>query len=190
MQAKTMLACDFAHVDTVFLRRVYVFFVIEIGTRRVHLLGVTRHPNGPWVTQQARNFLMSLDGRVGDFRYLIRDRDAKFSNSFDAIFAAVGIKVLKSPPQAPKANAFAERWIGTLRRECLDRMLIFGERHLLVVLREYVAHYNLHRPHRSLGQRSPQHRYAYSDRADHVTGDAIERKEVLGGLINEYRRAA
>ncbi len=133
---------------------------------------------------------MSLDERVDEFRYLIRDRDAKFTNSFDAIFATAGIKVLKTPPQAPKANAYAERWIGTLRRECLDRMLIFGERYLLVVLREYVAHYNKHRPHRSLGQRSPEQRHTFSDRADHVTGYAIERKRVLGGLINEYRRVA
>jgi putative transposase len=185
MQAKTMLACDFAHVDTVLLRRIYVFFVIEIGTRRVHLLGVTRHPNSAWVTQQARNFLASLDERVDEFRFLIRDRDAKFAVSFDAIFASEGIKVLKTPPQAPRANAFAERWIGTLRRECLDRTLIFGERHLLDVLREYTTHYNMHRPHRSLGQRPPERGTTL-----HVAQGAIKRKEVLGGLINEYQRVA
>jgi putative transposase len=145
-QAKTMLACDFFTVDTVWLRRVYVFFVLEVGTRRIHILEVTRHPTGEWVTQQARNLLLSFHERIDGFRFLIRDRDTKFTTSFDAASADVGIAVLQSPPRAPKANAYAERWVSTIRRECLDRMLIFTERQLVRVLAEYENHYNTHRP--------------------------------------------
>jgi transposase InsO family protein len=189
-QAKSMLACDFAHVDTVMLRRVYVFFVIEVATRRVHILGVTRHPTGAWVTQQARNFLMALDERADAFRYLIRDRDSKFTDSFDAVFAASGIAVLKTPPRAPRANSYAERWIGTLRRECLDRVLIVGQRHLWAILSTYVTHYNGHRPHRSLDQRPPEAPSSSTDLAAMPMDVRIKRKEVLSGLINEYRTAA
>jgi transposase InsO family protein len=190
MQAKSMLACDFAHVDTVMLRRIYVFFVIEVATRRVHLLGVTRHPTGAWVTQQARNFLMGLDDRAEAFRFLVRDRDSKFTDSFDAVFAGSGISVLKTPPRAPRANTYAERWVGTLRRECLDRVLVVGERHLVTVLSSYVAHYNRHRPHRSLGQRPPDAPTFSTDPTGVPTNTRIDRKEILGGLINEYVRAA
>jgi len=188
-QAKAMLACDFAHVDTVLLRRIYLFFVIELDTRRVHLLGVTRHPTGEWVTQTARNFVSDLGERADGFRFLIRDRDAKFTAAFDAVFTGAGIQVLRSPVRAPRANAFAERWIGTLRRECLDRILIVGERHLRAVLTDFVDHYNSHRPHRSLGQRPPD---GHDDaiRAGPAPDARIERKELLGGLINEYQRAA
>jgi hypothetical protein len=145
-QAHAILAVDFAHVDTVFLRRLYILVVIEHGTRRVHLAGITTHPTGPWVTQQARNLLMNLDDHAARFRFLIRDRDAKFTTAFD---------VIRAPIRAPRANAIAERWIGTLRRECLDHLLITELRHLAVVLQEYIAHYNTHRPHRSLGQHPP-----------------------------------
>jgi putative transposase len=144
-QAHAILAVDFAHVDTVFLRRLYVLIVIEHGTRRVHIAGITAHPTGRWVTQQARNLLIDLSDHAEQFRFLIRDRDTKFTHTFDAVFRAAEISIIQTPPQAPRANAIAERWIGTLRRECLDRILIAGPRHLAHVLAEYTAHYNDHR---------------------------------------------
>ncbi|MFC5001762.1 integrase core domain-containing protein [Dactylosporangium cerinum] len=154
-QARTILACDFFMVDTVLLQRIYVLFFIELATRQVHIAGVTRHPTGAWVTQQARNLLMTLDQAADRLRFILRDRDAKFTAAFDAVFTAAGIDVFRTPPQAPRANAYAERWVGTLRRECTDRILIAGERHLTSVLTEYAAHYNGHQPHRSLDQQPP-----------------------------------
>jgi len=139
-QAKTILATDFFHVDTVFLQRLYVLFFIEHGTRRVHLAGITAHPTGEWVTQQARNLLMNLENRADSVKFLIRDRDTKFTAASDAAFTAVGVRIIKTPVQAPRANAIAERWVASARRECLDRMLITGERHLRLVLSEYVDH--------------------------------------------------
>jgi putative transposase len=192
-QAHSMLTCDFFHVDTVLLRRIYVFFAIDIGTRQVHVLGVTRHPTGAWVTQQARNLVIGLDDAGRQMKFLVRDRDSKYTRPFDDVFTGAGIRVLRTPPQAPRANAFAERWVGTVRRECLDKLLIVSQRHLFAVLTEYVTHYNTHRPHQSLGQASPLPRPATAPLplvANHAPPGQVERKEVLGGLIHEYRHAA
>jgi putative transposase len=142
-------------VDTVFLRRLYILLVIEHDRRRVHLAGITAHPTGAWVTQQTRNLLIDLGDRADQFRFLIRDRDSKFTAAFDAVFAGADIAILRCPVRTPRANAIVERFIGTLRRECLDHLLIIGPRHLRQVLHEFVEHYNTHRPHRSLGQHPP-----------------------------------
>ena len=162
--------------------------MIEVGTRQVHILGLTRHPTGQWVTQQGRNLLLELGEQAETFRFLIRDRDTKFTPGFDAALADAGIAILRSPPRAPRANAYAERWIGTVRRECLERLLIFHERQLRYVLAEYAAHYNGHRPHRSLDQRPPLARDALI--RDHDPSEGVERADILGGLIHEYRHAA
>ena len=155
-QATTMLACDFFTVDTVLLRRLYVLFFIELDTRKVYVAGVTAHPTGAWVIQQARNLSYELAQRSRPVKFLIRDRDTKFTAGFDEVFRSEGIRTIRTPIRAPRANAFAERFVGTIRRECLDRMLIFGRRHLEAVVHEYVEHYNSHRPHRSLGQLPPR----------------------------------
>jgi putative transposase len=149
VQARGILAIDFVHVDTLLLRRLYALIVIEHGTRRAHLAGITASPDGTWTTQAARNFLMDLGQRATSAKFLIRDRAGQFTSSFDAVFLAEGIRILASPPQAPRANAICERMIGTLRRELLDRMLIVSEHHLRRVLTEYLLHYNDARPHRS-----------------------------------------
>ena len=186
-QAATMLATDFFHVDcAVTLRRLYCLFVMEIGSRYVHIIGVTANPDGPWTAQQIRNLVMDLGDRAADFRFLVRDRAGQFTASFDAVLADAGIEVVKIPPRSPRANAFAERFVLTARTEVTDRMLIFGERHLRLVLADYTAHYNGSRPHRSQQLRPP--------RPDHPVADLsqgqIKRRPVLGGLINEYERAA
>jgi putative transposase len=186
-QASTMLATDFFHVDcAVSLQRLYCLFVMEVSSRYVHILGVTANPDGPWTVQQIRNLLMDLGDRAADFRFLVRDRAGQFITSFDALLADAGIEAVKIPPRSPKANAYAERFVLTARSEITDRMLIFGERHLRLVLARYAAHYNGRRPHRS--------RQLHPPRPDHPVADLsrkrIKRRPILGGLINEYERAA
>jgi transposase InsO family protein len=186
-QASTILAADFFHVDcAVSLRRLYCLFVIEVGSRYVHILGVTANPDGPWTVQQIRNLLMDLGDRAAGFRFLVRDRAGQFTASFDAVLAGAGIEAVKIPPRSPRANAFAERFVLTARAEVTDRMLIFGEQHLRLVLAQYAAHYNGRRPHRSRQLRPPRPDHPVAD----FSQERIQRRPVLGGLINEYERAA
>jgi putative transposase len=182
-----MLAVDFFHVDcAITLKRIYVFFAMEVPSRYVHILGTTSHPTGSWTTQQARNLLMDLDDRAATFRFLVRDRAGQFTTSFDAVLADAGIDTVKIPPRCPRANCYAERFVLTARTELTDRILILGERHLRHVLARYAAHYNGRRPHRALQLRPP--------RPDHPTPrldrQRIRRRPVLGGLISEYECAA
>jgi transposase InsO family protein len=185
-----MLACDFFTVDTVLLRRLYVLFFIEVETRRVYLSGVTSNPATEWVTQQARNLSWHLAKRSRVVKFLIRDRDTKFTLSFDELLRAEGIRVIKTPVRCPRANAFAERFVGTARRECLDRLLIFNRRHLEQVLTEYVEHYNEHRPHRALDQRAPETSEPAPSPIREPDPLKLRRSEILGGLIHEYRLVA
>ena len=187
-QAHGILAADFVHVDTILLRRIYALIIVEHGTRRAHLAGITAYPDGAWTTQAGRNFLMDFDQRAAPARFLIRDRAGQFTDTVDAVFAAAGIRILLSPPQAPRANAICERMIATLRREVPGRLLIINERHLNQVLTEYLRHYNTARPHRTLGQLAPLQAGAPPPQinlADH----RIRRKQVLDGLTSEYRVA-
>jgi putative transposase len=185
-QASGILATDFFTVETIRLKTIYVLFFIELSTRRVHLAGVTARPDSAWVTQQARN--LAIEERLSGVRFLLRDRDAKFSGPFDDVLRAEGVRVIRTPIRAPRANAFAERFVRTVRQECLDHVLIYGRRHLERVLQDYVAHYVAERPHRGLnlavpaGNRTPQVRG--------TTRMPVERRDVLGGLIHEYRWAA
>jgi putative transposase len=188
-QAAGIIACDFFTVDTIWLRRLYVLFFIELDTRRVHLAGVTANPNGAWATQQARNLLLALGERGRRVRFLLRDRDAKFCRSFDDVFGSADTEVLLTPVQAPKANAYAERWVGTVRAECLDWLLIVGRGHLEEALEVYVQHYNRHRPHRALGLEPPDPSAALIAVGEDQHG-RVHRRDLLGGLLREYRRAA
>jgi len=192
-QAASIIECDFLTVDTLFFKRFYVLLFIELATRRVHLAGITTNPDGPWVTQQARNLLMQLDDQGVRPRFLVRDRESKFTREFDEVFRSEGIRVIKAPVRAPKARAHAERWVGTVRRECLDRFLILGRRHLELIIKTYALHYDQHRPHRSLRQRPPCGEPPLSDEqamADVIDLDRVRRRDLLGGLIHEYRLAA
>jgi transposase InsO family protein len=182
-----MLAADFFHVDCALtLQSLYCLFVVEVGSRYAHVLGVTANPDGPWTVQQIRNLIMDLGDQAADFRFLVRDRAGQFTTSFDAVLASTGIQAVKIPPRSPCANAYAERFVLTIRTEVTDRMLIFGQRHLQTVLAQYAAHYNGRRPHRS--------RQLHPPRPDHPGADLnqrrIKRRTVLGGLISEYERAA
>jgi putative transposase len=186
-----ILACDLFTVDTVWLRRLYVLFFVSIGTRRVEYVACTSKPDTSWMTQQARNLLMDLNDRSQRPRFLIHDRDTKFSRAFDSIFGSEGIEIVRTPIQAPNANAYAERWVGSVRRECLDRLLIFGRRQLEHVLRVYIRHFNQRRPHRALDLRPPDRGNGTEPRpiaTVHPLG--ITRRDLLGGLLHEYEAAA
>ena len=182
-----MLATDFFHVDSaVTLQRLYCLFVMEVGSRYVHVLGVTANPDGPWTVQQIRNLLMDLGDRAAGFRFLVRDRAGQFTEALNTVLAAAGIEVVKIPPRSPRANAYAERFVLTARTEVTDQMLIFSQRHLRTVLAQYEAHYNGRRPRRSRQLRPPRPDHPVAD----FTTERIKRRPVLGGLINEYERAA
>jgi len=183
-RAASVVACDFFTVETALLRRYYVLFLIELQTRRVYISGATTNPNGEWVTQQARN--LSVTGVFERMRFLIHDRDSKFTASFEEIFRSEGIRIIHTPIRAPQANAYAERFVRSVRAECLDWLLILGRRHLERVLRAYTVHYNRERPHRGLALQPPERVNA----ADPPTAGKIERRDRLGGLIHEYYRAA
>jgi transposase len=192
-QAASILECDFLTVDTLFLKRFYVLFFIELATRRVHLAGITTNPDSRWVAQQARNVLMQLEDEGVHPHFLVRDRDSKFTREFDEVFRSESVRVIKAPVRAPKARAHAERWVGSVRRECLDRLLILDRRHLHHVLAIYIQHYNEHRPHRSLGQRPPCSEPPVSNEeavANIIDLDRVRRRDLLGGLMHEYRLAA
>ena len=178
-----MLACDFFTVETVTLRRLYVLFFIELGSRRVHFAGCTPNPLGAWVVQQARN--LSFTNVLERTRFLIHDRDSKFTAAFDELFRSEGITVVHTPVQAPQANAYAERFVRTVRNECLDWLLIVGRRHLEHVLRTYIEHYNQERPHRALALQPPE-----PARVTRPPSDDVRRRDHLGGLLHEYYRAA
>jgi putative transposase len=170
-------------VDTVWLRRLYVLFFIELANRRVHFGGVTANPNERWVTHQARNLVLTLAEQERPVRFVVRDRDSKFTRGFDEVFRSEGIRVIRTPVRAPEAKAHAERWVGSPRRECLDRLLILGRRQLERVVRAYIRHHNEHRPHRSLEQRPP---LAKPPPTAQLPPTQIGRRDRLGGLIHEY----
>jgi putative transposase len=187
-QAHAIIACDFLVVETVLLQRLYVLVFIEHGTRRLHLGGVTAHPTGAWAAQQPRNLAMDLGDHLGTLRFLIHDRDPVFTTAFGEVFKAAGLRIITTLPKTPRMNAICERVNGTLRRELIDRILIPGERHLARVLREYVRHYNGHRPHQSRQQRPPDVQAQLA--RDVADLRSVHRKPVVAGVINEYHHAA
>jgi putative transposase len=187
--AESIIACDFFTVDTLWLGRLYVLFFLELGTRRVHCAGCTANPDGRWIAQQARQLAWSLSERETPARFLIHDRDSKFSRAFDEVFRSEGVEIIRTPFRAPQANAFAERWVGTVRRDCLDWLLVTSRRQLERVLHVYVDHYNTHRPHRALGL-TPPIRAPRLGLVGSNSPDQLHRRDRLGGLIHEYARAA
>ena len=178
-----LLACDFFTIETIFLRTVYVLVFIELGTRRVHLAGVTANPDGLWVAQQARQLIWQFEEAETSFRCLIRDNDSKYTEAFDTVFESRGIRIIPTPIQAPNANAYSERWVRTVKEECLDHILIINEAHLRRILIEFIDYYNSRRPHQSLDQQSP------IPRAETITTGKVECRQILGGIINDYFRA-
>jgi transposase InsO family protein len=188
-QAASTLALDFFTIETLALQRIYVLFFLSLATRRIEYVACTPNPDGRWVAQQARNLVMQLGEQERRFQLLIHDRDRKFSHAFDEVFRSEGIEVIRNPVQAPNANAFAERWVRTVRSDCLDRILILGRRHLERVLRVYTRHYNEHRPHRALQLAPPDGVNSTAD-VNRCATAPVRRRELLGGLIHEYRRAA
>jgi putative transposase len=188
--AATTLACDFFTVETAWLKRIYVLFFLSLESRRIEFVACTANPTGAWTAQQARNLLMAIDDRKQPLRLLIHDRDAKFNGGLDHVFESQGIAVIRTPVQAPNANAHAERWVGSVRRECLDRLLIFSRRQLEHVLRVYMRHYNAHRPHRSLALRPPEQADRRPTPLRAPPYPQLTRRDLLGGLIHEYARAA
>jgi transposase InsO family protein len=189
-QAQGILAVDFLHIDTITLRRVYALIVVEHGSRRAHLAGVSAHPTGGWTAQAARNLVMDLTDRIGTVKFLLRDRDSRFTPAFDAVFVAEGIRMVRTPPQAPRANAICERMVGTLRRELLDRILIVNERHLRRVVSIYLEHFNAARPHRSLGQLAPAQAETRDPEPVNLAEYRIRRRPILNGLTSQYERAS
>jgi putative transposase len=187
-QAAGIVECDFFTVDTLWLRRYYVFFFIELERRRVHIAGITAHPNGVWVTQQAHRLLTTLSSEGRQPRILIHDRDVKLTKAFDVLCRSEGISVIRTPVAAPKAKAHAERRVGSVRRECLDRILILSHGHLERVLHEYVVHHNTHRPHRALEQQPPIAKPIATRAPPDDRG--VRRRDRLGGLLHEYELAA
>ncbi|MCP4363604.1 MAG: transposase [Chloroflexi bacterium] len=177
-----LLACDFFTIETITLKTLYVFFLIELGTRRVHLAGITQYPDGHWVTQQARNTLWLYEDQESDFVGLIRDNDSKFTDAFDTVFESEDIHVIRTPFRAPNANAFAERMVRTYRQECLDKILVLNQAHLRRVLNEFLDYYNTRRPHQGLDQQSP------IERPEPETKGLIQKRKILGGIINDYYR--
>jgi len=177
-----LLACDFFTVETIFLRTIYVLIFIELGSRRVHLAGVTSHPNGLWVAQQARQLIWEFEETESSFRCLIRDNDKKYTKAFDTVFESSNIHIIPTPIKAPNANAYTERWVRTVRQECLDHLLIMNESHLRRVLQEFIAYYNARRPHQGLEQQSP------IPRPTTVATGTVNRRTILGGIINDYYR--
>ena len=188
-QAEGIIAADFFHIDTITGKRLYALAFLEHGNRKLHITGVTAHPTAQWAVRQARNLTADLGSRVDSLRFVLRDRDSKYTGAFDAVFEAEGIDVLLSAPRAPRMNAHCERVIGTIRREALDHVLVINEAHARRVLTEYQQHYNNHRPHRSRDQRPPGAAEWQPDRSVGVPGKLL-RTRVLGGVINQYRYAA